>query len=141
MVANIREQLYCGVRGDGQKLSPSYESDPYFNTEESGRFYLHPELYIEWKMQITPPEAGAVLGLPPRDRVTPNLWIDGTYHRSISAAPTAKGVRIFSFGFYAGGAIERKYGSQIYQLHDLAVARFNRLFVFPAIKQSYELSM
>ena len=83
MAVSVREQLYSGVDGDGNSLSPSYSSDPFFTEHRAGFYdedrghyvncYLHPERYIEWKQRITPPEPSSLLNLPARPADIPNL--------------------------------------------------------------------
>jgi hypothetical protein len=132
---DIREQLYSGLDGESNSLRPSYSDDPYFFTKESGRFYQHPELYVAWKQEITPPEMGEKLGLPPRPLDIPNLFIDGTFHRSITAVPIDGGVSVGSDGFDAGPLIEKKYGKSIFKLTDAAVANFNEGLLIPWLEQ------
>jgi len=144
MVVSVREQLYSGVDGNNVPLSPKYSEDPYFQRKGAGYYdeqrsmwvpcYQHPERYAEWKRRITPPEASDRLNLPARDWDTPNLFIVGTFHSSISARATTRGVEIFTFGWDEGPAVERKYGSQIFALSDPAVAHFNENFLWPWLK-------
>ena len=56
----VQEQLYSGVDGNGNYLSPTYDDDPYFKTPEHSRWYKN------WKERITPPIQGEMLFLPPR---------------------------------------------------------------------------
>ena len=100
--------------------------------------FMHPERYIAWKEHITPPEPSDRLGLPARDIDTPNLFIVGTFHGSISARGTSNGVEIFTFGWDEGPAVERKYGSQIFGLSDPAVAHFNENFLWPWLRNWFE---
>lgn len=140
----VREQLYSGIDGRGAPLSPSYSADPYFRDKRAGFFdeeadhwvpcFMHPERYIAWKQRITPPEPSNELGLPARAVDTPNLFIVGVFHGSISAKPTPRGVEIFTFGWDQGPAVERKYGSQIFALSEPGVAYFNQNFLLPWLK-------
>lgn len=144
MAVSVREQLYSGIDGNNQPLSPSYSNDPWFQNKRAGFFdesaqmfvscYLHPERYVEWKSRITPPEASDRLKLPARNADTPNLFIVGTFHSSIDARATAKGVEIFTAGWDEGPAVERKYGSQIFGLSEPAVAHFNTNFLMPWLR-------
>ena len=141
MVVSVREQLYSGIDGEGNSLSPSYDSDPYFTDPHAGFFdedrghwvncYLHPERYISWKQRITPPEGSSRLNLPARPSSIPNLFIIGTFHMSIDAKPSSQGVQIFTFGWDQGPLVERKYGSQIFKLSENAVKHFNESFLWP----------
>jgi len=148
MAVSVREQLYSGIDGRGAPLSPSYSQDPWFQNRRAGFYdeeydmwvpcYMHPERYIAWKEHITPPEPSDRLGLPARDIDTPNLFIVGTFHGSISARGTSRGVEIFTFGWDEGPAVERKYGSQIFGLSDPAVAHFNENFLWPWLRNWFE---
>lgn len=144
MAVSVREQLYSGIDGNGAPLSPSYSNDPWFQNPRAGFFdesaqmfvscYLHPERYVEWKMRITPPEASSRLKLPARGSDTPNLFIVGTFHGSIDARATGKGVEIFTAGWDEGPSVERKYGSQIFGLSEPAVAHFNTNYLLPWLR-------
>lgn len=144
MAVSVREQLYSGVDGEGNSLSPSYDSDPYFSEPRAGYYdedrghyvncYLHPERYIAWKQRITPPEPSSRLNLPARPNNVPNLFIIGTFHQSIDARPTSRGVEIFTSGWDQGPLVERKYGSQIFKLTENAVGHFNESFLWPWLK-------
>lgn len=96
-----RDQMYDGRRRDQEDISPSYYEDPYFKTREAA------EKYSNWKDKITPN--------PNRRKGTPNLFIVGTFHGTITAL--AKGDRIkFDSAFYAADDIQRKFGDLIYGL-------------------------
>ncbi len=148
MVLDVREQLYSGVDGEDKPLSPSYSADPWFREPRAGFFdedlghwvscFMHPELYVEWKRRITPPEPGRRTGLPPRQDDQPNLFIIGTFHQSLDAKATAKGVEIFTFGWNEGPAVERKYGSQIFGLGTAATGHFNDDFLMPWLRRWLE---
>jgi hypothetical protein len=64
-----REQLWNGETSNEGTISPKYSQDPYFKSPEAAA------RYAAWKNKITPS--------PKRDIDTPNLYINGTYHRSI----------------------------------------------------------
>ncbi|MDE5976544.1 MAG: hypothetical protein K2G69_08345 [Muribaculaceae bacterium] len=133
----IREQLWSGVDGNGEYLSPNYDNDPFF----SQRYWYHTmddvlyegsSGYKAWKLKITPPERGDILGLPARPENIPNLFIDGTFHASIKSRTVTGGVEIFTDS-RSGGDIVGKYGSQIFNLTEEAVVWFNESFMRPAI--------
>lgn len=148
MVLSVREQLYSGIDGRGAPLSPSYSQDPYFRDHRAGFFdeesdnwvscFMRPDLYIEWKQRITPPEASQRLGLPARSSDTPNLFIIGTFHGTIDAKASPHGVEIFTFGWDKGPIVERKYGSQIFALSEPAVCHFNDNFLWPWLRKWYD---
>lgn len=112
----VREQLYSGQDGNGQYLSPSYDTDPYF--DKPGPWKNRSEQYKRWKQSITPPMRGAIMGLAPRPVDVPNLVITGMFHESIRAKSTPSGAEVFTAGFRDGPLIERKYGGQIFSLGD-----------------------
>lgn len=119
VVRAITEQLYSGQNGDGEHLSPTYLNDDFFVkrkwhlvSDETGKEYFGARGYMEWKKDKTPPESSEMLGLPPRPEDVPNLYIDGTFHRDISATLVDDGLRI-SPGNNDGPAIVMKYGDSI----------------------------
>lgn len=148
MVLDVREQLYSGVDGDDRPLSPSYLSDQWFREPRAGFFdddlghwvscFMHPELYVEWKRRITPPEAGRRTGIAARADDQPNLFIVGTFHGSIDAKATPRGVEIFTFGWPEGPVVERKYGSQIFGLGTASTGHFNEAFLMPWLRRWLE---
>lgn len=148
IVLDVREQLYGGIDGEDNPLQPSYSDDPYFRQphcyfydEEFGHYvncFQHPERYVAWKMRITPPERGPRTGVPPRQADQPNLFIVGTFHQSLDARATDKGVEIFTYGWEAGPDVERKYGSRIFGLGTLATGHFNDTFLLPWLRRWME---
>ncbi len=106
----IHEQLYSGLNGEGQHLSPTYDDDPYFKSKQQA------EWYKEWKRRITPPESGQKLFLPPRPVEVPNLFINGTFYFSIRTRREAESLKVYTGGFRDGPAIERKYGASIFMI-------------------------
>ena len=69
------EQLFDGKTKEGTNITPSYLQDPYFKTPEAAKKYSN------WKDQITPSDK--------RSPGTPNLYINGRYHRSRRITVTA----------------------------------------------------
>lgn len=138
----VREQLWSGLDGDGNHLSPTYDNDPYFNSrkwhhEEDGKTYVGREGYKEWKYDISPPSSSVLLDLPPRPLEVPNLWIDGTFYNSIRSRATTDGVDVDAYGGN-GPKITQKYGIQIYNLTDEAKEWFNRTFLLPYIGEFFK---
>lgn len=89
-----REQMLEGKRKDGNDISPTHLEDPFFeNVEEAIG-------YSEWKDTITPH--------PKRKSGVPNLYIDGTFHRSITMDVTGDSLK-FRSTFAAAAEIERKF--------------------------------
>lgn len=119
----ITEQLYSGLDGNDDYLSPSYEDDPYFR--ELGPWHWRNYAYIKWKERITPPMRSLNLNLPPRPLTVPNLFISGVFHSSITAARVGNVVKVYTSGFQDGPLIEQKYGEAIFKLTDDAKEYFN----------------
>lgn len=120
---SVTEQLYSGLDGNGDYLSPTYDEDPYFN--EFGPWHGASYAYKKWKERITPPMRSPMLGLPPRPVDVPNLFITGLFHDSIKASRQGEVLRVYTSGFRDGPLIERKYGEQIFRLTDDAREYFN----------------
>lgn len=131
----IREQLWSGLDGDEKELRPTYLTDPYFKERYGSAWRIMAERYADWKMEITPPSSGR-LGFRPRDRVVPNLFIDGTFHRSIMPRNIDGGI---TFSSQVGFAteIEQKYHDTIYKVSRTARKRFLDDFVRVAIRNYF----
>lgn len=133
----IREQLYAGLDGDENELTPTYTGDPYFYQR-----YKNPrtavreaERYRDWKNDITPPEESHHMHFRPRDWDTPNLFIDGTFHRSIRASVGNGVLSVNTEGFRDGKAIEKKYGEQIFKVSRSSWAWLLGDFILPALER------
>lgn len=100
LVEENRDQLYDGKDRLGRDITPSYLDDPYFKSRESA------QRYSDWKDTITPN--------PNRTKGTPNLYIVGTYHKSIKI--DVSGTSIIYKASFRGPEIEAKYGENIYGL-------------------------
>lgn len=135
MLDLIREQMYVGMDGDEQHLSPTYDDDPFFN--EEGWWHHRSEDYKAWKMKITPPLAGILTNLPPRPDNVPNLWIDGTFHSEVNAKPNDNGINIDP-GMGNGPDIVAKYGDRLLFPGPTAVEYFNIYKMLPAIREHFE---
>ena len=131
----VREQLWSGLDGDEKELRPTYLTDPYFKERYGSAWRIMAERYADWKMEITPPSSGR-LGFRPRDRVVPNLFIDGTFHRSIMPRNIDGGI---TFSSQVGFAteIEQKYHDTIYKVSRTARKRFLDDFVRGAIRNYF----
>lgn len=126
----VREQLYSGLDGEERHLSPTYDDDPFF--EEEGPWFHRSQEYKAWKMDITPPEAGSMLGLPPRPDNVPNLFINGKFHSEITAERRGDALEIGP-GNGDGPSIVAKYGDEILNMGPTAVEYFNANCLLPAI--------
>ncbi len=120
---SVTEQLYSGIDGNGDYLSPTYDNDPYFN--EKGPWHGANYAYKKWKEKITPPIKSPMLELPPRPVEVPNLFITGLFHEAIKAARAGDVIRVYTSGFRDGPLIEQKYGEAIFRLTDDAKEYFN----------------
>lgn len=127
----IQDQLLSGLDGNMRPLTPTYLTDPYFETKAQAIRYM------EWKKRITPPVMSDILHLPPRDDDTPNLIIRGDYYDSITPSIVGSGksakLVVRSEGFYAGNDIENKYGKAHLGLTDKGRAYLISEKVYPAV--------
>lgn len=69
VVALNQQQLFDGKNTDNQDIHPLYSQDPYFKKPGAA------ERYIAWKQKITPNSK--------RNPDAPNLFIDGTFHKTL----------------------------------------------------------
>ena len=132
----VREQMYSGVDGNGEFLSPTYDDDPYF--DEKGPWYHRNEGYKQWKYDITPPMHGVMLLLPPRPISVPNLFIDGTFHDSITAEVAGDILLVETSGSGEGADIVAKYGDNILKLSPTAIEYINNEYVGPCVARYFE---
>jgi len=89
-----KEQWQEGKSATGKDLEPSYLDDPYFKTKAAA------QKYAAWKQQITPN--------PKRKFKSPNLFINGTFYKSVDVAISGV-TAIFDSGIQLGKKIEAKY--------------------------------
>lgn len=128
----VKEQLFSGINGRGKNLRPTYDNDPFFKTEEAGRWKNNAKGYKNWKLKIQPPRASS-FGFPARDINTPNLIIRGDFYDSITAINSDKGITIFSSGISFGKDIELKYSSVIFGISPLATEYFIKNIFLPEL--------
>lgn len=136
MVNCVYEQMYSGVDGKGKYLSPTYESDTYF--DQPGIWQGKQKQYEQWKATITPPRSGTLLGLPARPLSVPNLFINGKFYSDIFAYRDNLQINIDVDETGDGPAIVDKYGESIFKLGKEAVGYFNERYTSPAIVKFYE---
>lgn len=129
---SVKEQLYSGLNGEGKHLSPTYDDDPYFDLP--GRWHNRGKAYKEWKLAITPPVRGVMLGLPSRPDAVPNLFINGMFYSEITIGRKDEGLEIDP-GDGKGPDIVGKYGDNILSPGNEAIEYFNRNFMIPAIEK------
>jgi hypothetical protein len=134
LVDMVKAQLYSGLNGRDKQLRPTYETDPYFKTPESGHWRNNGKGWAKWKYAQTPPRQSSY-GHPPRSFSTPNLIIKGNFYDSITAVNTDKGVNILSQGVSFGSDIERKYGSIIFGIGSISKRFFINHIFRPNLKQ------
>lgn len=126
----VTEQLYSGLDGEGNYLSPTYDDDPFF--EEEGVWHHRAKDYKAWKHAITPPVSGTMLGLPPRPDEVPNLFINGKFYSEILTFRRGDAL-VVDPGYGNGMAIVAKYGDEILNMGPTAVEFFNAEYMLPAI--------
>lgn len=129
----IREQLYAGVDGNDQPLTPTYLDDPYFVERYGPHAAKKANNYVTYKKRITSPTP-SYLGYPARDPNTPNLIIQGDFYSSITAKPITGGLRVESLGTTFGKDVESKYGSQIFGIGARSREYYFKYGLRPAIK-------
>lgn len=117
----ISDQLYSGKDGDEKDLKPDYLNDPYFAKWGRDRMRVA-HGYMQWKMRISPP-ARSFIGLAPRRKGIPNLWINGYYHSRITTSGSDRGLTIGNTAEFAS-EIEAKYGRNIYKVSPSARKHF-----------------
>lgn len=66
----VTEQLYSGVNGNDKPLRPTYLNDPWFATDEAGKWKNNAKGYAKMKKRITKPTP-SFQGYPARDIYTP----------------------------------------------------------------------
>lgn len=131
----ICEQLYSGQNGKGEHLSPNYSNDPFFN--EDGPWKGRNKDYIAWKDSITPPEKSLQLGLSPRPRNVPNLFINGKFYSEIYANRLNMSLDIDVSYVGDGKDIVAKWGDEILTMGNSAVQYFNAEKLIPHLEEFY----
>lgn len=129
----IREQLLSGVDGNEKDLKPTYTSDPYFKERYGKNWRAKAEAYKNWKNDITPPSPSKI-GFRARAIDTPNLIIEGMFHRSIKAEAIPGGLRIGTHGIDFGSDVEQKYHSSIFKVSRTA----NKYFIKKVIRKNVD---
>lgn len=137
VVASVHEQLWSGLNGKDEHLSPTYDNDPYFDEDDKNPWYGCSQEYKDWKMRITPPSSRPMLGLPPRPTEVPNLCIDGTFYSEITASRQGDEL-LLDPGQGNGLDIVDKYGDVILDMGSTAVEYFNANFMLPAIEDFFK---
>jgi len=96
-----KDQLYAGLNAEGQPLTPSYSSDPYFKSKDAAL------RYAAWKQKLNQRKENSIF--PTRDIDNPNLIINGKLvYDTIFAQITDKSI-IISARSSIISKIESKY--------------------------------
>lgn len=132
----VTEQLYSGVNGNDKPLRPTYLNDPWFATDEAGKWKNNAKGYAKMKKRITKPTP-SFQGYPARDIYTPNLIITGEFYDSIRVSSSSKGLKIETRGSDIGTDIERKYGSAILGVGVKSREYFLEYVLNPALKNYF----
>lgn len=132
----ICEQLYSGLDGNGKHLNPDYDNDPFFN--EEGEWKGRNEDYKAWKNSITPPESSLYLGLSPRPRNVPNLFINGKFYSDIFATREQMELYVDVSSLGDGKDIVAKWGEDILKMGNTAVQYFNAEKLIPRLEEFYD---
>lgn len=101
LLAENKAQLFDGKLRNGNDLSPTYFTDPYFKTP------LAAENYSNWKDRITP-NANRKPGVP-------NLYIDGTFYSTLRLTVSGGNIR-YSSAFKDAAAILSEFSGKIFGL-------------------------
>lgn len=132
----VTEQLYSGVDGNDNPIRPTYLNDPWFKTEESGKWRNNAKGYANMKKRITRPTP-SFQGYPARNIYTPNLIITGEFYDSIRVSSSSDGLKIETRGSEIGPDIERKYGSIILGIGDKSREYFLKYVLNPALRNYF----
>ena len=131
----VTDQLYSGINGRDKPLRPTYLHDPWFKSDEAGKWKNNGRGYAMWKKEEHPPTP-SFQGYPPRDVYTPNLIITGEFYSSIRVNVSPEGLKIGS-ETTMGKDIEKKYGSIIFGLGPRSRGYFIEYILNPALKEYF----
>lgn len=131
IVYELQEQMYSGMTGEDEYISPNYDDDPFF--DEEGYWHGRSKDYKAWKKMITPPIPSSVLGLPPRPDHIPNLWINDMFYSDISAKLNGNMLDI-TVSREKSKDILGKFGESLFTLGTNAVGVFNTDYLEPNLE-------
>ena len=103
ILEKVRSQLWDGKTPEGKDITPSYLADPYFKTPQQAK------AYVAWKEQITPN--------PDRNPISPNLFINGYFHSTLSIDYDEEGF-IITNNTHLGQSVIMKYGYETFGLSE-----------------------
>lgn len=115
-----RQQMTDGQNNEGKEIRPLYSEDPYFKTAQSA------QAYIRWKQIITPNTK--------RNPDVPNLFIDGTFHRSLQLVRVGPKIMIKGNASFADN-IDAKY-NDVLGLAPYNQERLNNEYIHPKLMQA-----
>lgn len=115
----VQDQLWDGIRADGQLLRPLYTEDPYFRGNERQMRW-----YIQWKNRIT---ANAN-----RPEEAPNLFINGKFYSELTVECGDDSMEVRGRTSFSNGIIE-KYGKSSFGLTDGNLSKVIEASVCPHI--------
>lgn len=99
VIDQIQDQLWMGKDGEGNDITPSYLTDPYFKSSESARRYMN------WKESITPNSQ--------RNAEAPNLYITGVFYDSMTLSIGNTAAKLDST-WSRGDSIINKYSNETF---------------------------
>lgn len=117
------EQMYDGKTNEGIDIRPSYLEDPYWN-DKGGQAAA--QAYSDWKDRITPN--------PRRTKGTPNLFINGYYHSSISVLVIGDKI-VWNSTFNQEPDIRGRF-KNIYGLGGRYKNLFLEIYLMPVLKEN-----
>lgn len=114
-----RQQMMDGQNNEGVEIRPLYSQDPYFKTPASA------QAYISWKQIITPNTK--------RNPDVPNLFIDGTFHRSLQLFRVGPKIMIKGNASFADN-IDSKF-NDVLGLAPYNQERLNKEYIYPDLME------
>lgn len=120
----LRDQMYAGLDGEGNKLTPGYSQDPYFKKPGAG------DRYAKWKDTLILRNHNSIF--PAKGFDTPNLIITGTLIYDRIFVQVGNGKLILDATSSIIAKIKLKYGD-IFKLSPLALMFFTTEILRPKL--------
>lgn len=120
-----KDQLYAGQNAKGEKLSPSYSSDPYFKSPLSAK------KYADFKSRLNQRSDSGIF--TKRDNDTPNLIVTGTLIYNTIYANVNNKQLILSARSSLLSKLEAKY-SEPFGLNQIAWDYYMKTYFIPDFK-------
>jgi hypothetical protein len=129
----MRDQMYAGLDGEGNNLTPGYSQDPYFKKPGAGL------RYAKWKASSSPRlvTRGDSSIFKKRDIDTPNLIVTGTMIYDRLVVDVSDNSLIIDAVSPIIGDIKKKYGD-IFKLSPIAMGYMVNKFVYPYLKAKFD---